>query len=353
MPRFRLSSYLLLETAGLFALGVAAFILLLSIDRLASWASYLIDYNATPGVVGRLMLISLPEFLHLSLPIAVVFAALLATGRLAKDSELKAAYSLGVPPLSLLWPLLLFGLLVSGFALFNNGYLEPLGKIATDDLVATFLTQRPPTESQSDVSYVLSEGVYFAGRIRTQEGDRGLADLSGVTIIESDGTVINASSGLWDSRERTWTLSNAERTPPDGAPTVVGTVTLPFNTGGDAGTTLARSATLTLSELWARYEAAHAAGSETRALLFDFHRRLADAGSAFVFVIIAGALGLTLRNRAAGFGWTIVLLALFYSLWTLSESLFSQNVLPPLSAAWFTSAAVGLLGVVLAVVRLR
>ena len=353
MPRFRLSSYLLLETAGLFALGVAAFILLLSIDRLASWASYLIDYNATPEVVGRLMLISIPEFLHLSLPIAVVFAALLATGRLAKDSELKAAYSLGVPPLSLLWPLLLFGLLVSAFAVVNNGYLEPRGKVATDELVATFLTQRPPTESQSDVSYALPEGVYFAGRIRTQEEDRGLADLSGVTVIETDGAVLNASSGLWDSRERTWTLENAERTPPDGAPTVVGTVTLPFRTEGEAGEVLARSATLTLSELWARFGAARAAGGETRAILFDFHRRLADAGSAFVFVIIAGALGLTLKNRAAGFGWTIVLLALFYSLWTLSESFFSQNVLSPLTAAWLTSALVGLLGVALAAIRFR
>ncbi len=353
MPRFRLSSYLLLETAGLFALGVAAFILLLSIDMLASWASYLINYNATPEVVGRLMVLSVPRFLHLSLPIAVVFAALLATGRLAKDSELKAAYSLGVPPLSLLWPLLLFGVLVSGFAVVNNGYLEPRGEVATDNLVATFLTQRPPTESQTDVSYALDEGIYFAGRIRTQEGDRSRADLSGVTVLEPGGVTLSAPSGIWDSRERTWTLEGAERTTPEGAPTVVGTVTLPFNTEGDAGTTLARSATLTLSELWTRYGAARASGGETRALLFDFHRRLADASSAFIFVIIAGALGLTLKNRAAGFGWTIVLLALFYFLWTLSENLFSQNVLPPLSAAWFTSAVVGLLGVVLAAIRLR
>ena len=42
----------------------------------------------------------------------VVFAILLTGGRWAKDSELKAAYSLGVPPRALLLPLVFFGLVV-------------------------------------------------------------------------------------------------------------------------------------------------------------------------------------------------------------------------------------------------
>ena len=112
---------------GFTALGVAAFCLLLSIDTLTVWAEYLIQQNVSLLDVGRLMLYRIPFFLHISLPVAAVFAVLLATGRLAKDSELKAAYSLGVPPFSLLGPLLLFGLIVSALAVINNGYLEPRG----------------------------------------------------------------------------------------------------------------------------------------------------------------------------------------------------------------------------------
>ncbi len=119
-------------------LGVAAFCLLLSIDTLTVWAGYLIEQNATLLTVLQLMLYRLPFFLHLSLPIAVVFAVLLATGRLAKDSELKAAYASGVPPLALLWPLLGLGLVISLVAVLNNGYLEPRGEIAQDVLEASF-----------------------------------------------------------------------------------------------------------------------------------------------------------------------------------------------------------------------
>ena len=60
-----------------------------------------------------------------------------------------------------------------------------------------------------------------------------------------------------------------------------------------------------------------APGGETRDLLFTFHRRLADAFSAVIFALVAGALGLYLHGRSAGFGWTIVLIVLFWSVWTL------------------------------------
>ena len=98
---------------------------------------------------------------------------------------------------------------------------------------------------------------------------------------------------------------------------------------------------------------ARAAGQNTEADVFDFHQRLADASSAVIFVLVAGALGLTLRGRAAGFGWTIVLLVCFFTLWTLSESFYERDVLSPVTAAWFTSAVIGAVGAVLAFVRLR
>ena len=77
----RLSRYFVRETTGLYLFGVAAFCLLLSIDMLTSWAKFLLEQEASLGTVTRLMLFRLPVFLHLSMPIAIVFAILLATGR--------------------------------------------------------------------------------------------------------------------------------------------------------------------------------------------------------------------------------------------------------------------------------
>ena len=353
VPTRRLAGYLLREVTWLYLLGVGAFCLLLSIDLLTSWASFLIDYDASLAAVGRLMLFKLPWFLHLSLPVAGVFAVLLATGRLAKDSELKAAYALGVPPLALFGPLLAFGLLVSAIAVVNNGYLEPRGERASAQEIASFYSQRPPVETQTDVSYfVEGEGIYYAGRIRSDENDRRVAHLSGVTVIRDDGTVLSAPAGTWDSREQSWQLRDVERLAPDGSRERLGSLNLPF-AESDAGEALARAETLTLSELWQRLTQLRALGADTREVAFQFHRRVADAFSAMIFILIAGALGLQLQGRSAGFGWTIALLVFFFFLWTFSENLFAQRVLSPALAAWFTSGVVGALGLGLAVVRLR
>ena len=352
----RFSTYLLRETSGLYLLGVAAFCLLLSIDTLTTWASFLIEQNASIFTVLKLMLYQTPFFLHLSLPIAAVFAVLLATGRLAKDSELKAAYASGISPLSLLGPLLLFGLLVSAVAVLNNGYLEPRGEIAQDVLEASFYNARPSSETQRDVSFHQPDGIFHAARIRTDPDDRTRAELTGVLVYGSDGAVWSARYGTWDSVAKTWTLEEVEVLPPRGAqqtlPRERARVTLPFDLEADAGASLRAADNLTLSELYARIGRARSAGQNIAGDLFDFHRRLADASSALIFVLIAGALGLTLRGRAAGFGWTIVLLVCFFALWTLSESFFEQSVLSPVLAAWLTTLVVGAVGALLSL-RLR
>lgn len=352
MPN-RFSTYLLRETSGLYLLGVAAFCLLLSIDTLTVWASFLIEQDATLFTVLKLMLYRLPFFLHLSLPIAAVFAVLLATGRLAKDSELKAAYASGIAPLSLLGPLLLFGLLISIVATLNNGYLEPRGEIAQTRLEASFYNARPSAETQRDVSFHQPSGIYHAARIRADEFDRTRAELTGVLVYGDDGTVWSARYGVWDSVAKTWRLEEVEVLPPGGAPRSQANVTLPFDLEADAGESLREADNLTLSELWQRISSGRGVGQNLDADVFNFHRRLADAFSAFIFVLVAGALGLHLRGRSAGFGWTIVLLVCFFALWTLSESFFEQGVLPPVAAAWFTSAVVGAIGTLLALLRLR
>src|SRR5690625_7659051 len=109
-------------------------------------ASFLLTYDASLLQVGELLLSKLPYFLHLSLPIAGVFAVLLATGRLARDSELKAAYALGVPPLAFIVPMLLFGLVITGLAVVNNGWVEPIAESNYTRLVESITTTSPATE---------------------------------------------------------------------------------------------------------------------------------------------------------------------------------------------------------------
>lgn len=348
----RLFGYVLRETTPLYILGVAAFCLMLSIDLMVSWANFLIRNNATLAQVGKLMMLKLPYFLHLTLPISTIFAVLLGTGRLAKDSELKAAYSLGTSPVRLLQPLLLLGLLVSAITLFNNGYLEPVAEPAYDELVNSFYYSVPPAATQNNVAYRTLQGdIFYAGRIQALQDNRAKAELSGILIRQKDGTTITASSGLWDSDSKTWLLYDAQKVAENTL--IQDTITLTFEIPNDATSNLTENEQLTLTQLWQRLQQQRALGADMKESLYAFHKRIADALTALIFVLIAGVLGLELHGRAAGFGWTIVLIVLFWALWTLSGQLFRENVLSPVPAAYFTIVVGGIIGFTLAWWRLR
>ncbi len=350
----RLARYLLRETAGLYFVGVAAFCLLLSIDLLSVLARFLIQQSATLGQVGQLLLYKLPYFFHLSFPIAVVFAVLLATGRLAKDSELKAAYALGVRPLDLAVPLVALGLLVGAVSLVNNGFLEARAENAYQHMIDGFIYVRPPAQVQTNASFrIEGEGVFYAARVRGNLQHLQEASLQGVLVLLDDGTVLTAASGSWSSSAKTWTLVGAQRSAPGRAPVKAGTVTVPFPLEATPNQTLARSETLPLDALWAQIGRLRLAGGDAGPLLFQFHRRVADAFTAVVFAIIAAALGLRVRGRASGFAWTIILLVLFWAMWFFARSLYQAGALGPVEAAWMTPVVGGAGAVLLAIWSLR
>lgn len=337
----RLPRALLRETAGLYPLGVGAICLLLSIDQLSVLARFLIEQGATVRDVLLLLLYRLPWFLHLAMPVGVVFAILLTGGRWAKDSELKAAYSLGVPPRALLLPLVFFGLVVGALSLLNNGYLEPKGEEAYQRRIDAFIYARPPAALQLNAAYRIEGDIFFASRVRSVEGDPTRANLEGVLVVQQDGTLTTAPRGTWDSSARTWTLERVETSRPGAPPAASERQTFPFALEASPSDTLVRATQLPLGRLIEQRRIVSAAGGDTNELTFNLHRRLADAFSAAIFATFAGAIALRVRGRAAGFAWTIVLLVAFWALWVLSGNLFESGAVGPLAAAWLTPALAG------------
>lgn len=337
------------EASGLYLLGVVGLCLLLSIDLLSVLARFLIEQGATGTQVGRLLLFKLPWFLHLTLPVAVVFAILLTSGRLAKDAELRAAYAGAVPPRALLAPLVAGGVLVSALALVNNGWLEPLGEAAYQAEIQGFLYVRPPAATQTDAAFAVpGTGVFSAARIRADRDDSAAAELSGVLVVLEDGTVVTAVRGRWDADERTWQLQDVERSTATGERERLVVLTIPFLLEATPEETLARPQQQTLSELQRRVASAVAVGADASASRFELHRRVADASSAAVFALVAAALGLRVRGRSGAFGWTIALLVAFWASWTVTGGLFESGVLGPIAAAWATPLGVATIGAGLA-----
>ena len=343
----RLGRYLVREVAGLYLLGVAALCLLLSIDLLSVMARFLVEHDANAATVVRLLFFKLPWFLHLTLPLAVVFAILVASGRLAKDAELKAAYAGGVPPVRLLFPLVGVGVVVTLVALGVNGWLEPWGEAAYQREIQGFLYARPPAATQIDAAFAIDGiGTFFAARLRADREDATRAELSGVLVVLADGRTVTAPRGTWDAITRTWVLEGARVTLPGATQGELEAATfmLDFPLESTPEQALMRPALQTLTQLAARVSDVREAGGNVAEARFALHRRLADASSAAVFALAAGALALRVRGRATGLGWTIALVVAFWASWTLTGTLFDRGVLGALGAAWATPAAVAAAG---------
>ena len=74
------------------------------------------------------LLLLLPDFLMLTIPLAALFGVLLGFLRLSRDNELLGLFSCGIPPLSLIRPVILIGLAASAATLLVAAAITPSSK---------------------------------------------------------------------------------------------------------------------------------------------------------------------------------------------------------------------------------
>lgn len=349
MPRFRLPWYVLREVLPLYLFGLATLLVLLLIDLFSALAAIILRNQPPALLVLQTVLDRLPYLLTYSMAPAVAFAVLIGLGRLAKDSELKAAFAVGVPPLRLLWPLLLFGVFMCGLSFANSNYWQPFAdQRFMEDLPRLWYNQTTPryetTQSYPDPS---TGNLFHAGEVSATKNP-SVANLYGVMVITPQGAY-TAQTGAWDSRAKRWELYNAYLSSPSDA---MGT-TLPKRFDRKSFhfpitilplqppakflglNALRQQATNPALDPKARYEAS-----------FTLQRRFADPLAALIMAFIGGALGLTVANRAWGFAWVIVLVFAYYVLWTFGANLAGSQAASAVVAAWLPSIVFALGGVV-------
>jgi lipopolysaccharide export LptBFGC system permease protein LptF len=313
-----LGRYLLKEVLLPYLVGVLLFVALLTFDLLSSLSGVLLSRGAGAEAIALLILYRLPWTLSLALPLGLVFAILVGLARLIRHSELKAAYAAGVPPLSLLRPLLLLSLLVALLNLYNLAELRPTALEAYDGALSRLLYgERAPSGILRQQVYALEGlGVYYAEEVRPEVGQNRLF---GLRVVDGEGRVYSASEGVWD--EEGWhfrghVLEEGTLKPFQG--------TLPFPVRFRPKESLGSRDpydTSTLKELWKR-------GGVEAGARFAFHRRLADALGGFLLGVSAALLGLSLKEASWAFLGVVLLIFGYYVLWTLSAQLARYDVSP-------------------------
>ena len=109
-----------------FVLGFLVLSFVLTIGLLVQIIGYIMD-GVPMSLVGEFCMVSLPETLQWSMPLALLVSAILVFSRMSADSEILAIRACGISLLTVMkWPVL-FALLCTCLGVWVNNEIVPRG----------------------------------------------------------------------------------------------------------------------------------------------------------------------------------------------------------------------------------
>ncbi|MBV8199916.1 MAG: LPS export ABC transporter permease LptF [Acidobacteria bacterium] len=151
--RVRLNRYIISEIVGPLGLGFLVYTFILLLRFLFQSAEMIIRRGLPVSIVGKLLLVTLPNIVVLTLPMSLLFGILIAVGRLSSDSELTAMRSCGISLLSLYRPVLLISAVLTLLNTLLMIYILPWGNHSLQQLRLEIITQTMSQQVEPRVFY--------------------------------------------------------------------------------------------------------------------------------------------------------------------------------------------------------
>src|SRR5271170_1090514 len=147
--------HLYLTRQMLATLGMTVFVftlLLLLANGIREPLQLVIKHQITLGMFLHAIALLVPYVLAFSLPIGMLTAALLVFGRFSADQELTAARASGISLISLISPVLLLSVAVSGLCAWLNFDIAPACRVAYLKLISEASVRNPGSVLRSGES---------------------------------------------------------------------------------------------------------------------------------------------------------------------------------------------------------
>lgn len=341
--------YILREVVGYALLGGVLFTFILFMRYLLPLLELAVRGVASPLDLLRLIGYLLPNFLTLTIPMAVLIGILLGLSRLAADSEVTAMRASGLGVLSFVRIVSILAVFSWLVGLANSLYVAPRAAQALLNYEEQSKTSQATVEVQPRVFYEDFKN-YVLYTQDVEPGANGtaiwkhvfLADLSqpgSPYIITAQDAVVQAGAGRQTLR---LDLENGSRhdiaaNNPDqyDIATFASTV-MPIQTSQQEDTHLSRRDTpmeaLSTRDVW---RSAHGSGN-TRPFLIEFNRRLSFPAACLVLMLVGVPLGLSSKRggKGTGFAVTLLLVFLYYFLSEIGVALARQQKISAIAGVW-------------------
>ena len=188
-----LSRYVLKESIGPFLFGFSIITLVLIMDFLVDIMNLIISRGVKPFLVLELFALNLAWMLALSVPMAVLVAALMVFGRMASDNEITASRSCGVSFMKLMLPMLGGAIILTLVMIWFNDRVLPESNHKARMLMTDITRKKPTWSLEENIFLDHFEG--YSIRVRTIA--RKTSEIEDIIIIQTKNAerIITAKRG--------------------------------------------------------------------------------------------------------------------------------------------------------------
>jgi lipopolysaccharide export system permease protein len=306
--------------------------------------------------IAQLVLLRMPRWLILTLPVGMAIGSALAVGRLAREAEITALRAAGIPFRRVLTPIFWWGLAMGGLNLYIAESLQPASAPQYRRLAAEAAILSAEPVFRANTTLTLGRFNVIIGSLDRR--DDGSLQLRDVFLYEIKGPeevlIYQASSGVY--RAGVWTFPNAQIRWIRGGSLVnfqaskEVVVNEPINIS-DLFIPL-ESEAMTARELSESIVQRERRGESSLNLIIAYHSRFAIPASCVVFALTSAIVAMRLSRSGpfVGLMASLVLVGLYYNIHVIATKILGeQGYLPPIWSAW----APNLLYLVVALIAYR
>lgn len=337
--------------------GVAAFTSLFISGDLINLANMVVQTGAPLAAALKVFLLKMPQIIVWTLPMSVMLATLLSLSKLSANSEIVAIHAGGVSFIRIIFPVLGVALLVSLLSFITQEAVVPASNTQAQRVMIEELQGSSLPTVTNHVVVKKQEGANLSWLLYARQFDNKTQVLSDVTIVNMEANqprqTTYARQVIWD--KNTWYMEQGvtHMLSEDSS------VTMTFDSGrqpislDQTPQQLAAGQKdpegMSLAELKSHISVLRSQGVQVRDLEVKMHSKYSIPLAALVFALVGAPLGIQPHRSATsiGFGLSIILIFVYYTLMTLGSALGQGGYLPAWLAAWGQNIVLGGCGLIM------
>ena len=352
--------------------AISAFtVITLSVGVMFDLIRKIVEFGLPIFLAIKVIFYSLPSFLVLSFPMAVLLSTLLSYGKLSANSELLALKSLGIKTSRIIAPAIALSIFMTGLTFYFNDNLVPASnKLAESTLRAGIGSSFSDEQGKDNIMFSRYGSRIRKGTNKPTKTNTFLTHIfyaswfennimQGVTVLdfsrEDIQQILKAKSAVFDKKNSSWIFSDGSIVSIDARGQTTNIqfkkYSYPFVEGPLNLARIPKDATeMSLKEALEAERLYKETGNlkEIRRIQVRIQEKFTLPCACLVFGLIGSSLGSASNLRSSksqGFGISIILILFYYIISFVFSSFGVKGILIPFISAWspiIISLSVGL-----------